>query len=289
MRAPLVSVLLPVRNGARTLPAALASLRHQTWTDLEVLVLDDGSDDASCRVAAATGDPRIRVLADGRQRGLAARLNEGVRQARGSFVARMDADDLCFPQRLELQVRFLQQHPEIDLVGCRAVVFRDADGATIGLLQPPAAHEALVRRPWNNIPLPHPSWLGRRSWFERFPYRIPEVLRAEDQDVLLRALPASRYACLPQVLLAYRHGPFQLRRTLTARRTLLAAQARAFAQRRQWNWLALAVGTTVAKVGVDLIAALPGAQHAFFMRMHGDVPADVVQQLRASLAAAPTR
>jgi glycosyltransferase involved in cell wall biosynthesis len=289
MREPLVSVLLPVRNGARTLPAALASLRHQSFADFEVLVLDDGSDDGSRQLAAAAGDARIRVLADGRHLGLAARLNEGVRQARGSLLARMDADDLCFPQRLELQVRFLQQHPEVDLVGCRAVVFRDGDGATIGLLQPPAGHEALVRRAWNNIPLPHPTWLGRRGWFERFPYRAPEVLRAEDQEVLLRALPASRYACLPQVLLAYRQGPYSLPRTLTARRTLLAAQAGHFARRRQWASLALAALGTAAKLPLDLFAALPGAQAAFFMRMHGQVPADVEQQLRASLAAvAPT-
>jgi glycosyltransferase involved in cell wall biosynthesis len=288
MRHPLVSVLLPVRNGARTLAIALASLRDQTFDDFEVLVLDDGSDDDSGRLAAAFGDPRIRVLADGRRRGLAARLNEGVRQARGSLLARMDADDLCFPRRLESQVRFLQQHPEVDLVGCGVVVFRDQDEGTIGLLQSPATHEALIRRPWNNIPLPHPSWMGRRTWFERYPYRAPEVLRAEDQEVLLRALPHSRYACLPEVLLGYRQGAFNLRRTLVARRTLFAAQAGLFARRRQWAWVAVAAAVTVAKVAVDVVAALPGAQQAFFMRMRSEVPAEVEQQLRAGLAAGPT-
>jgi glycosyltransferase involved in cell wall biosynthesis len=284
MADPLVSVLLPVRNGARTLPAALASLRGQTFADFEVLLLDDGSDDGSPALASALGDPRIRVLSDGVRRGLAARLNEGVRQARGSFVARMDADDLCFPERLERQLRFLQQHPEVDLAGCRAVVFRDGDGGLVGLLQPPAGHEALTRRPWNSIPLPHPSWMGRRAWFERHPYRHPEVLRAEDQELLLRALPTSRYACLPDVLLGYRQGPFQLGRTLRARRSLLAAQAGLLARRRQWAWLALAAAVTLAKVAVDLVAALPGAQQAFFLRMRAEVPAEVERQLRASLA-----
>jgi glycosyltransferase involved in cell wall biosynthesis len=288
MAGPLVSVLLPVRNGARTLPAALASLRGQTFTDFEVLVLDDGSSDGSGALAGAFGDPRIRLLADGAQRGLAARLNEGVRAARGSLVARMDADDLCFPERLARQVRFLQQHPETDLVGCRAVVFRDADAGLIGLLQPPASHEALTRRPWNRIPLPHPSWMGRRAWFERHPYRDPEVMRAEDQELLLRAMPTSRYACLPDVLLGYRQGPFNLRRTLRARRSLLAAQAGLFAGRRQWAWLALAGAVTVAKLAVDLVAALPGAQRAYFVRMRGDVPPDVERQLRASLAGGAT-
>jgi glycosyltransferase involved in cell wall biosynthesis len=287
MAGPLVSVLLPVRNGARTLAAALASLRGQTFSDFEVLVLDDGSSDGSGALAAAFGDPRIRLLADGAQRGLAARLNEDVHPARGSLVARMDADDLCFPERFARQVRFLQQHPETDLVGCRAVVFRDADAGLIGLLQPPASHEALTRHPWNHIPLPHPSWMGRRAWFERNPYRDPEVLRAEDQELLLRAMPTSRYACLPDVLLGYRQGPFNLRRTVTARRSLLSAQAGLFAGRRQWAWLTLASGVTVAKLAVDLLAALPGAQRAYFVRMRGDVPPDVERQLRASLAGGP--
>jgi glycosyltransferase involved in cell wall biosynthesis len=286
MPGPLLSVLLPVRNGARTLPAALASLRGQAFTDFEVLVLDDGSTDGSGALAAAFGDPRIRVLADGVQRGLAARLNAGVREARGSLVARMDADDVCFPERFARQVRFLQQHPDIDLVGCRAVVFRDADAGVIGLLQPPASHEALTQRPWNNIPLPHPTWMGRRPWFERHAYRAPEVRRAEDQELLLRAMPTSRYACLPEVLLGYRQGPFQLRRTFQARRSLLAAQAGLFARRHQWTWLALACAVTLAKLAVDLVAALPGAQRAYFVRMRGEVPPDVERQLRASLPAA---
>ncbi len=254
MRDPLVSVLLPVRNGALTLPAALASLRRQTLADHEVLVLDDGSDDGSPALARSLGDPRIRVHEDGKRLGLAARLNQGVRLARGELIARMDADDVSLPRRLELQRDFLAAHPEVDLVGCRAAVFRGR-GEVLGLLPFVASHEALCARPWHTIPLPHPTWMGRRAWFRRHPYRIPEVLRAEDQELLVRASPTSRYACLPEVLLAYRLGPPDLRKSLVARRSQLLAQVRLLAARGEWGQVAMACIFGVLKTSRDLAAA----------------------------------
>jgi len=254
MTAPCISILLPVRNGARTLPVALASLRHQSLTDFEVLVLDDGCDDGSAELARALGDPRIRVHSDGMRRGLAARLNEGARLARGEFIARMDADDICLPRRLELQLAFLRAHPEVDLVGSRAAVFR-ADGEVLGLLPFVAAHEDLCARPWHTIPLPHPTWMGRRAWFLRHPYRLPEVLRAEDQELLVRASTSSRYACLPEVLLAYRLGAPDLRKSLTARRSQLLAQVRLLAARGKWAQVLLAIACGMLKSGRDVAAA----------------------------------
>jgi glycosyltransferase involved in cell wall biosynthesis len=255
VRNPLVSVVLPVRNGARTLPAALASLRHQTFGDFEVLVLDDGSDDGSAGLARSLGDPRIRVHEDGCRRGLAMRLNQGVQLARGDFSARMDADDVCLPRRLELQLAFLRVQPDVDLVGCRAAVFRDG-GEVLGLLPFAGSHEALCARPWHTIPLPHPTWMGRRSWFLRHPYRIPEVRRAEDQELLVRASPTSRYACLPDVLLAYRLGTPDLRKSLVARRSQLLAQVRLLAARGKWDGVLLAFACGALKSGRDVAAAL---------------------------------
>lgn len=283
MNTPLVSVLLPCRDGARTLALALRSVLSQTFDDFELLLLNDGSTDDSVTIARSLGDARIRIFGDGVGRGLPWRLNEGVAAARGRYIARMDADDVCFPERFARQVTFLDTQPEVDLVGCRAVVFRDS-GEVVGLLPFAPDHAALCARPWRNIPLAHPTWMGRRSWFEAHPYRLPEVRRAEDQELLLRSYPDSRYACLDEVLLGYRQGPFQLQRTLVARRALLAAQLGLFAQRGEWGNAARALALSAMKVVVDGLAALPAGDVLFFQRMGGPVPATVKDTLRHCLA-----
>lgn len=283
MSTPLVSVLLPCRNGARTLALAIRSVLNQTFDDFELLLLNDGSSDESVAIARSFGDSRVRVCGDSVGRGLPWRLNEGVAAASGRYIARMDADDVCFPERFARQVAFLQAYPEVDLVGCRAVVFRDS-GEVIGLLPFAPSHDGLCAQPWRNIPLPHPSWMGRRSWFEAHPYRLPEVHRAEDQELLLRSYPDSHYACLDEVLLGYRQGQFQLQRTLVARRALFAAQLGLFAQRAEWGNAARAAALLIIKVVVDGLAALPGGQVLFFSRMGASVPATVKDILQHCLA-----
>lgn len=282
MSDPLVSVLLPCRNGGRTLGLAMLSILEQSFPDFEILLINDGSTDDSLDVARAFNDPRIRILGDAQGRGLAQRLNEGVRQARGRYVARMDADDVSFAQRFELQLKYLEAHPEVDLVGCRAIVFRES-GEVVGLLPFAREHESLCAQPWRNIPLAHPGWMGRRSWFEAHPYRIPEVARAEDQELLLRSCRDSRYACLDDVLLGYRQGAFQLKRTLLARRALLAAQLGIFYRRREWANCASALAVSLLKVTVDCLAALPGSERFFFFRMSEPVDQAVIESLRKRL------
>ena len=278
MSNPKVSVLLPCRNGSATLSLALRSILNQSFKDFEILLLNDGSTDNSVAVASSFKDPRIHILGDDTPRGLPWRLNEGVASARGQYIARMDADDVSFPLRLERQFDFLEANRAIDLVGCRAVVFRNF-GEVLGLLPFAGNHTALCAQPWRNIPLPHPTWMGRRSWFQSHPYRIPEVRRAEDQELLLRCLPDSNYACLEEVLLGYRQGSFQLQRTLVARFALLGAQTGIFFKRDEWKNIIAAVGISVVKILLDIFAALPGLNNIFFSRMKSDVPAKVKNEL----------
>ena len=282
MNAPRVSVLLPCRNGGRTLGPALRSMLAQTFSDFELLLLDDGSTDESTAIARHFNDARICVLSDGMRRGLPWRLNQGISRARGQYIARMDADDISFPHRLEMQVAYLDRHVQVDLVGCRAVVFQDS-GNVVGLLPFAADHATLCARPWRNIPLPHPTWMGRRQWFCAHAYRLPEVRLAEDQELLLRASPTSCYACLGEVLLGYRQSSFRLRRTLLARRSLLAAQLALFAGHRQWGHAIKAALLSIAKVGIDLLAAMPGGEVLFFTRMSEPAPAAVVSALHRCL------
>jgi glycosyltransferase involved in cell wall biosynthesis len=274
---PRVSVLLPVRDGGSTLASAIRSVLEQTFADFELLVLDDGSSDASWQIASSTGDARVRAVRDGRQLGLARRLNTGIEQADSEYIARMDADDLCFPERFARQVRFLDAHRDIDLLGCRAVAFRD--GVAIGLLPFAATHEEICARPWTHIHLPHPTWMGRTQWFRRHRYAVPEVRRAEDQDLLLRTHRSSRFACLPDVLLAYRQGRFDVRRNLLARRQLFAAQRRDFAHHREWPRFARSAANAAVKIAADTVAALPGCDRLYFGRMGEPVPGAVRAQL----------
>lgn len=274
----LVSVVLPARNASTTITLAIRSILSQEFQDFEFLILDDGSTDETRNIVSLFNDRRIRFVSDGQQRGLATRLNQAVGMARGQYIARMDADDVSFPERLGRQVDFLEKHSEIDLVGCRAVVFQ-GEGEIVGLLPFAADHPALCANPWRNIPLPHPTWMGRADWFRRFRYRLPEVRRAEDQELLLRAYPSSRFACLADVLLAYRQGPFDLSKTLVARRSLLQAQIRLFSARREWGFILLALMLGLVKTGVDIGSALPGCDRLYFMRMAGKVPPNVKANL----------
>lgn len=280
--APTISILLPAWNAEQTLDLALRSLLGQTFEDFEVLVLDDGSTDGTVAVANGIADPRVRVIEDGRRLGLARRLNLGIDLARGRYIARMDADDVSFPERFARQVGFLDAHPDVDLVGCRAVAFR-SDGEILGLLPFAGSHEAMCARPWRGIPLPHPGWMGRREWFIRYRYGLPEVMRAEDQELLLRSHAESRFACLEEVLLGYRQGSFNLRKTLLARRSLLTAQLRYFIGQRQMSYALGALALTAARVVVDVLAALPRADRLYFVRMSERPPSEAVRILRSSL------
>ncbi|MCY3864825.1 MAG: glycosyltransferase, partial [Chloroflexi bacterium] len=119
MHSPVVSVLLAVYNGERFLAEAIESILTQTYTDFELIVIDDGSVDGTAEIIGeyARLDARIRFLQLAENRGQSAALNRGMAEARGDYVAKMDSDDISLPRRLEIQVDFLQSHPGIAVVG----------------------------------------------------------------------------------------------------------------------------------------------------------------------------
>jgi glycosyltransferase involved in cell wall biosynthesis len=269
---PSVTVVLPVYNGEATLAVAIQSVFNQTFQDYELLLLDDGSTDNSLRVASMFSDPRLSILSDGTNRGLAARLNQGIDLARGKYIARMDQDDVCFPERFAKQFAFLEASPDTDLLGCRAIVFRGAQDV-VGLMPfHGATHEEICASPWNSVRLAHPTWMGRTKWFRHYRYHIPEVVGADDQELLLRAYPESRYACLDEVLLAYRRERFFLNKTLFQRSSLLRMQFSYFMRRCQWSNAMMSVSMTLGKMFIDVLAALPGCERLFFVRMGMGAP-----------------
>src|ERR1022692_2680451 len=185
MSTPLVSIAMPFYNAECTIGASIRSMLLQTYPNWELLLCDDGSTDASRELARAFHDPRIVVCGDQRRLQLGARLNECIERARGEYVARMDADDIAYPRRLEKQLRFLADHPEVDLTGGWAVLFADA-GAPVGKRADPAAHGQIARWPLYSFKLIHPTFMGKTSWFRRYRYRA-DAIRCEDHDLLFRA------------------------------------------------------------------------------------------------------
>lgn len=134
MPAPLVTVALPVRNAATTIKIAVASILKQTFGDWELIVVDDGSTDQTLEIVSKMHDARLRLVHEPPGHlGLAARLNQCIELARGAYFARMDGDDISYPRRLERQIRYLEQNPDIDLLGTGAVVFRGGGNCSAGI------------------------------------------------------------------------------------------------------------------------------------------------------------
>jgi glycosyltransferase involved in cell wall biosynthesis len=186
---PRVSVVLPVRDGGRFLEDAVSSILAQSLAELELLLVDDHSNDGA--VSALQGeDPRLRVL-DSRGRGVSAAFNTGLAAAGGGFVARMDADDIANADRLEKQLRYLDLHPEIAICGACVEIFSDTgvgggNARYQSWLNACRTPEQIQRELFIESPIPNPTAFFRREAIERLGgYGDPEW--PEDYDLYLRA------------------------------------------------------------------------------------------------------
>lgn len=207
----MVTVALAVLNGGELLEHAVRSVMNQSWPHWELLLLDDGSTDEAIDRLPFLADPRIVVIRDGQNLGLASRLNQAVGMAKGKYFARMDHDDLCHPERFARQVAFLDAHPEVDLSATQCLTM-DEQERLVGRLPSAIKHADICRRPWQGFYLAHPSWMGRTEWFRRNVYQDPAPYCCEDQELLLRAHYSSCYHTLPEYLFAYRirtHTPWK--------------------------------------------------------------------------------
>ncbi len=187
---PLVSVLMPVRDGGAHLREAVDSILGQTLDDLELVLVDDGSRDAAVAALVAHHDPRLRLFVNPGQ-GIVSALNFAAFNARGTYLARMDADDIALPERLERQVALLECEPGIGIVGAEVEIFAEqgvGEGYRLyqewinGLRTP----EAIGREMFVESPIPHPTAMLTRRLFRALGgYR--DVPWAEDYDLWLRA------------------------------------------------------------------------------------------------------
>jgi glycosyltransferase involved in cell wall biosynthesis len=200
LNQPLVSIAMPAWNAGPYLADAVRSVFAQTYTSWELLIADDGSTDGSIELARAIRDDRIRVLGDGQRRGGGNRLNEITRVARGALVARMDADDLMHPRRIEHQVRYLTEHPDIDVLGTGTIVFSDRAtlmGRRTGA-QGPTRASVLA-----GAHLGGATVMAKTSFFHANPFD-PRYEASGDFELFCRVAPRARAAVLQEALYFYR-------------------------------------------------------------------------------------
>ena len=195
---PAVSVLMSVHDGAPLVAAAVASVLGQTAGDLELIVVDDGSTDATPDLLAAVRDPRLRVLRQERT-GLTRALNAGLARAAAPLVARLDADDVALPERLERQCAFLAREPAVGLLGTAAREI-DSRGALVRIVRPPLDDAALRHALIRANPFVHSSVMVRRALVERAGGYDATLPVAQDYDLWMRLARIARLANLADVL-----------------------------------------------------------------------------------------
>jgi len=206
---PVISIILPFYNSANTLCECLDSIIEQSFADFELLMIDDGSTDQSMEVVHQYADNRIRILTN--KHDFIGSLNMGIKEAKGKYIARMDADDIMFPHRLQTQFDFIESHPDIDVCGSYAESF----GEIKAIIQRPVGHVDIISSMLLSNPLMHPTVMIRLATLQQsgclYRYGYP---CAEDYKLWTDlALKGCKFANIAESLLHYRISNQQVTRT----------------------------------------------------------------------------
>jgi glycosyltransferase involved in cell wall biosynthesis len=278
----MVTIGIPIFNAEATLLETVQSVIAQSVTDWELILIDDGSRDRSLSIAKSIKDPRVRVLSDGVNKGLPARLNQIVDEAKYDFIMRMDADDLMHPQRLEKQLKVLQENESIDLVctGLYSVTNQlELKGARNSITPHPLTLDDVVH---GRCQIVHASILVRKSWYLRNRYN-PASKRIEDYELFVTAASRGdlRVKALDEYLYIYREeGNVQFSKL----KQVYLSKFRFISLNRQLNipiWLRLRFGMVqLSKLSVAYVLQLLKLNRLMLM-LRGNSP--VSPQLQKDL------
>lgn len=206
---PGISVILPVFNGEAYLRQAIDSILSQSFTDFELIIVDDGSTDRSQEIIQSYGDTRIHAICNPSNLGLVGALNVGIGQARGKYIARQDQDDISEKNRLKLQFLKMEQDL-IDICGARWV-YIDSNGKALSTAQIPLSEDTIFSCLATTVPFAHGSVMMRKSIMSEHQLQYDEKYLAEDFSLWIRfAQVGARFANLDQVLYFYRVHPQSL-------------------------------------------------------------------------------
>ncbi len=203
---PRVSIVMAAYNEESSIAVAIQSIINQTLHNWELIIVDDGSHDMTAEIvrAFAAKDARIILVKNETNMGLPASLNRGLALARGEYIARADADDVNMPDRLGKQYAFMQDHPDIDVLGTGAFLLDAAGQRVKKTISLPETHEQLKNLGFLNTMFIHPSIMARKRFFEQVGFYSLSYTRAEDKELWLRGLRGGcRYANLQEPLVEY--------------------------------------------------------------------------------------
>lgn len=197
---PLVSVVMPVHNAERYLADAITSVLNQTYKYFEFIIINDGSNDQSETIIKRFDDSRISYHKFEQQQGIVAALNLGLQVAKGDFVARMDADDLCYKNRLQVQVNYMLAHPDVGVLGTQ---YQGIHGKSRTL---PKEHHQLVWYLLNASPFVHPSVMFRADFLRSNRIMYDKQFEfAEDLNLWVEHINSTKYANTHDTLIKYRY------------------------------------------------------------------------------------
>lgn len=197
-----VTVLMPVYNGEKYLQEAIESILNQTFENFEFLIMYDESSDNSLAIIKSYNDPRIHLICEEKGMGLVSALNKGINLAEGKYIARMDCDDISMPERLEKQVKFMNEHQEIGVCGSWIEEFGEVKSR---IFKYPTEHDLIKSKLFFFCALAHSSVIMRKSMLKKHNlYYSQEKKEAEDFELWQRCSFYFQMANIPEVLLKYR-------------------------------------------------------------------------------------
>lgn len=230
---PAVSVVMPVRNGARFLEAAIQSVQSQTFADFEFIIIDDGSSDETPALLhrSASEDTRIRLFRTSGE-GIVAALNLGVKAARAALIARMDSDDIAVKERLAIQIEALRSMPDHVAIGSNAITM-DSNGHDTGKMLVPSVPLSATAELLRRNTFLHPTMMMRRAAVVSAGLYRPACIYAEDYDLWLRLAEIGEMANIQEPLIRFRIHPQQTSKTRRLTQRAATAFARQMAVRRR--------------------------------------------------------
>lgn len=202
MDKPLVSVVLSVFNGEKYLSEAIDSILTQSYKNFEFIIINDGSTDSSLEIIRSYNDKRIIIISR-ENKGLIESLNEGIRKARGKYIVRMDADDISLIRRLEKQVTFMEDNPNIGMSGSDVLIFKDS--LKISIWNVPKSDTVIKSELLFSSPFAHPSVIiNRELIFKHHLFYDSDFLHAEDFELWTRVAKVTKMENISEILLKYR-------------------------------------------------------------------------------------
>lgn len=201
MSSPKVSILTSVFKSEALIRPAIDSVLKQTFADFEWIIINDATPDKSIAIIEEFKDSRIKIIHNEVNLGLPASLNKGLDICRGEYIARMDTDDVCYLNRLEEQVKFMDTNSDIDVAG----TWVNLTGDKTGIWKTPISHDEIKCKLIFSNAIAHPSVIIRASEFKKHNFRYDEKLRRiQDYDLWVRASQKLKLANIPKELLYYR-------------------------------------------------------------------------------------